>query len=76
MTRAEYERQTALVHFKTVTEMRKLGYYSARTDESDRAEWQHFAIPPEADRREHQRILAQFKKPRDLKPRLFGGTDT
>lgn len=79
MTRGEYERQTAAGFGKTVSQMRALGYWSARTEEPDRGEWQHVAIPPgntTEDKERRDEILAQFRPPwakRDLDPRRFGG---
>lgn len=74
ITRGEYERQeaAAMVPICTVAEMRAAGYYSARTDEPDRGEWQTVRVPPWADRREAEEILARFSSPIDLDPKPYG----
>lgn len=72
MTRAQYERECAEARSRTVSEMRSMGYWSALDPAPESCGWQCFAIPPSADRREHQEILLQFNRPEDLKPQRFG----
>jgi hypothetical protein len=72
VTRIEFERREAMVRFKTVSELRALGFWSVKCEEPDKCEWQCIAIPPSATRRETQAALLPFKRPRDLEPKRFG----
>ena len=70
--RAEYERATAASRGHTVSEMRGMGYYSAKESAAPDAAWQTFAIPPAANRREAAAILRPFSEPDDLEPKPYG----
>ena len=76
MTRADFERQVSAEFGKTIAEMRADGYWSAKCEEKDKCEWQHFAIPPGSSEKERNGVLANFRRPiarRDLNPQRFGG---
>jgi hypothetical protein len=73
MIRSEYERSEAAMRGKTVDDLRREGFFSARCQcgADDCVGWQSVAVPPESSIEVRFEILSEF---RGLSPQRFGGS--